>query len=101
MKKLMGLMVVMGLFVINSGSALATEPVPGNWDSRSVWSEWFDNNGSRISEQPGAMETTGGMERKVSTGTSGGSEMKGEAREFDFIRETKTYDYTKDRGNRV
>lgn len=99
MKKLMALMIVMSFFVVSSGSALADEPATIPMDRHAVWTKWFDENGNRLPGKLSVMGSTPGVELKISTPDLNKSKMKGKVAKFNFIRETKTYDYAKDRGN--
>ena len=99
MKKLMVLMIVMSFLVMGSGSAFADDPANLPLDRNAVWSKWFDDSGNRI---PGTVDVSGASskdEQKVSHWTTGISKMTRKGAEFDFIHETKVYDYGKDRGN--
>lgn len=99
MKKLMVILIALSFFAIGSGSALADEPETSNWDEHAVWSKWYDQDGNRLPQNPDLMGSNSASERKVSTKTPAKLSRVGEAAEFDFIRETKTYDYSKDRGD--
>ncbi|GJL77290.1 MAG: hypothetical protein NPINA01_02790 [Nitrospinaceae bacterium] len=99
MKKLMVLMIAMSFLIVGSVSALADEPEAKNSSRHAVWDDWFDDKGDRLTGALGTADSTGEMERKVSTQTSDKSEMQDKKGEFDFLNETKTYDYEKDRGN--
>jgi|GEM_PF-1539888 len=99
MKKLMILMVAISLCVIGSGNAWATNPVPSIVDNHAVWTKWFDDNGHRLPGTYGVTGSTPGVEKKISTQSLGKGKMKGRTAEFDYIHETKVYDYAKDRGN--
>ncbi len=68
-------------------------------DRHAVWTMWFDQKGDRLSGNPGVTGSSPGVERKISTRTMVNPQMEGVVLEFDFIRETKTYDHSKDRGD--
>ena len=101
MKKLMVMMIAISFLVIGSGSALADEPATEDRDRHSVWTNWYGEDGKRIPGVPEHMDSPSEMDRKVSTDSGENGKMTGEPGKFDFIRETQTYDYSKDRGNAV
>lgn len=99
MKKMIALMIAMSFCAVSGGSALAGEPVTNSLDNHAVWSNWFDASGHRISGTLGATDSTTGVEQKISTQSLSKRDVKGKSAKFGFIRETKKYDYTKDRGH--
>ena len=94
MKKWSVLLIAIFFCVLSIGSALANEP--NILDRHAVWSKSVDE-GNRIPENTGAMDSSRSTTRRVSTETVKGG-MREKTVEFDFIRETQFYDYAKDQG---
>ena len=96
MKKLIILMIAACFMIMSSGTALADKS--GNWatEKHPVWSTWFDEDGDRISDRVGYSSPD--LEQNASPASMDKVEMSGENKIFDFIQETKTYDYERDKG---
>jgi len=92
MKKLSVLLIAILFCVLSAGSSLADEP--STLDRHAVWSKWGDDD-NHILESTGAMDSSRGTTRRVST-EAVEDEMREKTVEFDFIRETQSYDYAKD-----
>ncbi|MFQ5481625.1 MAG: hypothetical protein ACE5ER_02605 [Nitrospinaceae bacterium] len=99
MKKLMVLMIAISFCIFSAGNALADEPAISSLDQHAVWSKWFDHAGNRLPENPGVMDSASAKAPTVQTQTTAQSNRTAGLAEFDFIHETKSYDYSKDRGN--
>ncbi len=100
MKQLLSLLVVMSMFlVLGAGNASADEPKWDNYSPHTVWGDWFDKEGGRISENFGAMDENQDTARTVSTESMDKGDLSTDTKEFDFLRETQTYDHSKDQVN--
>ncbi len=97
MKKLMIIPIAMFTCAVFSGSALADEPTPSALDRHAVWSGILDKRGDTPTESHGFMGVKPGQDNKSARETMSKSDMTGAPADFNFIRETETYDYAKDR----
>lgn len=99
MKKLMVLMIAIFTFAIASSGALADEPANSALDRHSVWKSFIDERTpppAEPSEFMGSSPASGQMATPESESEKGKT---GESPVFDFIRETDSYDYSRDRDN--
>ena len=99
MKKLITLLIALVFCGVMVAPALAGDPTVSVLDRHAVWTKWHGKGNTTKSGL-----AMGDIERpahptKVSTQRSYAPSMKGEIPDFDFVRETKVYDYAKDRGN--
>ncbi len=99
MKKLVVLMIAAAFCVVGSGVALADEPAPLEWDRHAVWTKWSEEDGNRSPDKPGTMETPSGAKENVTIHTTSNMDRTDFVSGFDFIRETKEYDYSREKGN--
>lgn len=99
MKKLVVLMAAICFAIISGGNVLADEPSIDTLNRHAVWTNWYDDDGSRLPQNSIATTSGPDVDRQVSIQPMDKFEMKDEVRDFDFIRETKYYDYTEDHGD--
>ncbi len=85
MKKLSLWLIAISFCLLSAGTALAEEPKTDVLDRNAVWT-----NKSGIDE---ATYSNNGSSRQVSVKKIEPGHMNGKAMEFDFIRETKSYDH--------
>ncbi|QPJ65127.1 MAG: hypothetical protein G3M78_06880 [Candidatus Nitrohelix vancouverensis] len=98
MRKLMSLLIAISFFLMSVGSALASEPINEPWDRHAVWTKNYDQQDIRDGTDwsPGAMDEARG---ESSSGDSESMEMKSGDSGFDFVQETKFYDFSKDQND--
>jgi hypothetical protein len=95
MKKLSLLLISIFFCLLSAGNAMAVEPQTDVLDRNAVWTNNTDTN----AKTDGTMSFGNENSTQVSTKSVKSKKMNGEVMEFDFIRETKSYDHSKDRGN--
>ncbi len=95
MKKLIVLMIAITFCIVGSGVAWADEPATSALDRHAVWTKWIDEDNKP--EKPIVMDTPR-EKGSVSTQHSVKADTSGGKADFDFVRETKRYDYSMDRG---
>jgi len=98
MKKLSGLLIAISFCILSAGNALANDFQMDAWDRHAVWSGWFDEKGNRLPDTVKSMTSDPDTTQRVSTETAKGRSMDEKDKRFEFIRETKSYDYAKDKG---
>ncbi len=96
MKKLSVLLVAIFFSLLSVGNALAAQPEMSNLDRNAVWTNWAWNSSHRQTDE-GMMRSGKGLAQNVSTKDFKPQYKPGEVAEFDFVRETKYYDYKFDR----
>ncbi|MFQ5451842.1 MAG: hypothetical protein ACE5E9_14550 [Nitrospinaceae bacterium] len=99
MKKIFALLIVVSFVVMGAGSAFAADPIMKTLDRHAVWTKWYDENGNRISENISMTASTGNSPQTVSAKSIKSDEMGQKVKKFDFVHETKYYDYAKDHRN--
>jgi hypothetical protein len=94
MKKMLVVLVSGFLFAFgSSGVGSAGEPVLDSLDRHAVWTKWYDSQGRRVVNPPQKDRSINGDAVNISTE----SRMKSGKPQFDFIKETKEYDASRDR----
>ncbi len=102
MKKLSALLIAISFCILSAGNVLANDSQVNVVDRHAVWTNWFDENGNRLPDTIAKMRADRMKPERASKGESiqagmgGGMGEKGN--KFDFIQETKSYDYTRDKG---
>ena len=77
--------------------SFANEPKMDVLSRYSAWSNWFDETGKRIPQQVGDETNKNATGSNVNISSNPEKmETEGIKRKFDFIRETQSYDYSKD-----
>ncbi len=71
-----------------AGSALASDPQPVNIDRHSVWTNWIKED-PMYKPTPTYSHNGNGEHSKTET-------MNDKVKEFDFLKETSSYDYEKE-----
>jgi len=99
MKKLSALLIAISFCILSAGNVLANDSQVNVVDRHGVWTNWFDENGNRIPDTIARMHADRIKPERASTGSGNEGKMDANSKQFDFIQETKTYDYSKDRGN--
>jgi len=98
MKKLSALFIAMTFCILSAGSAVASDSQMEILDRHAVWSDWFDENGNRLPDTIEKMNSDRSTPERASSETVKGDGMDEKGRKFDFVQETKFYDYAKDNG---
>lgn len=103
MKKLSMFLLAISFCILSAGNVLANDSQVNVVDRYGVWTNWFDENGNRLPDTIAEMHENRMKPERTSTDTSTKAELAGgmgsKTKKFDFIQETKFYDYTKDSGN--
>ncbi len=99
MKKLSAFLIAISLCIFSAGNVLANDSQVNVVDRHGVWTNWFDENGNRIPDTISKMHAERMKAKRASTEGSHEDGMGGSTKKFDFIQETKTYDYAKDSGS--
>lgn len=95
MKKLSVLLIAMFFCLLSMGTAMAEMPQTSVLDRNAVWTNWIHKSGD-FSEPDKAEGFASGKAIQISTNNDRSDQDQG--MNFDFIRETKSYDYDKDSG---
>ncbi len=93
MKKMTALLIAISFCTLSAGSALAKDSPTNTVDRYAVWTNWFDESGKRI---PNPLEDKD-SESGVHAETTKSNDKNSKNKSFDFIKETKSYDYNKDK----
>lgn len=100
MKKLSSLLIAISFCIMSVGNVFANDSQVNVVDRHATWTNWFDENGNRLPDTISKMNADRMRSEKASVGESVQVGMKdgsrGETKQFDFIQETKSYDYSKD-----
>ena len=103
MKKLSALLIAISFCILSAGNVLANDSQVNAIDRHAVWTNWFDENGNRLPDTIAKMRSDRMKPERASTGGSTQAGMEGgmgsKSKLFDFIQETKSYDYSKDSKN--
>ena len=97
MKKWFAFLIVVSFLFAGSAVSFASEPVP--FDRHAVWSNWDYEKGKRVT---GERNTEGSESRTPEPAQTRMIDKKGmdsKTTPFDFIKETKVYDYSKEHGS--
>lgn len=98
MKKLSLLLIAIFFSFMSVGNAVAEKPEINNLDRNAVWTNWVGHPSHDASQHDAMMNAGEGTAQKVSTKNFTPQYREGEIVEFDFVRETKYYDYSMERG---
>ncbi len=96
MRKQMSLLIAISFFLMSVGSALASEPIHEPWQRHAVWTNDYGQQdiGDGTTWSPGSADKTMGVSP---TSDSDSMEMKSKDSRFDFVQETKFYDFSKEK----
>ncbi|QPJ63570.1 MAG: hypothetical protein G3M70_17480 [Candidatus Nitronauta litoralis] len=99
MKKLSVLSIALFFCVLSLGTAFADEVKVNMLDRHAVWTApSVEEQWRGPADNLTSMGSGEGRTRNISTEEAAPDEMEGFTRHFDFIQETKSYDYDHDRG---
>ncbi len=99
MKKLSALLIAISFCILSAGNVMANDSQVNVLDRHAVWSNWYDENGNRIPDTIARMHEDRMKPERASTEAENEGGMSAGTKDFDFIQETKFYDYSKDSGN--
>lgn len=101
MKKLSAILIAISFCILSAGNVLANESKVDPIDRHSAWSNWFDEKGNRVPDTIEKMKSERKTNQRVSAETNKDEGMNEHGEKFDFIRETKSYDHARDKGQSI
>jgi hypothetical protein len=98
MKKLSVMLIAISFYLFSTGSALANKPEIDDLERHANWSKIYDDK-KQTDVTNSKTDSKGSNPMKPSMKSAFSGQGKSEGADFDFIRETTTYDHSKDKSS--